>query len=331
MNFFYSDKYKKYIPNKFCNNYIICGNDIFLKEDSIINILKLANKLNFNNTIRIMVDNNFTFEIISNFIKENDLFIKKKTIILTVIKQYHKILFKNISKLITLLNKNIFLIIKSDKFDKKDFFLIKKTKIQINLINCNTPTGIQLYKWIEKKIEEFKLNLNCKIIKLLCYYYEGNVLALNQILKIISIISLTKSLNLSNIKKIIFDQAIFHPSQWSESILYGNCTRSIHILKQLFKNKYNPITLIRFLQNDLLILIIIKRYKQNIKKILSINSYYIYNIRKLFFNKIKNSLDNKKIYLILKFLIKIELMIHKENNEKIIWLHLKILSTFLNK
>ncbi|WDI78982.1 DNA polymerase III subunit delta [Candidatus Purcelliella pentastirinorum] len=328
MNFFYSDKYKKCVSNKFCNNYIIYGNNIFLKENSILNILKLANKFNFNNTIRIMVDNTFKFEMISNFIKENDLFIKKKTIILTVIKQYHKILFKNINRLINLLNKNIFLIIKSDKLDKIDYFLIKKTKIQVNLINCNTPIGIYLHKWIKKRIKELKFNLNYKIIKLLCYYYEGNILALNQILKIISLISLTKSLNILNIKKIIFDQALFHPSQWSESLLYGNYTRSIHILKQLFKNKYSPITLIRFLQNDLLILIIIKRFKQNIKEILSINNYYIYNIRKLFFNKIINLLDNKKIYLILKFLIKIELMIHKENNEKIVWLHLKILSTF---
>lgn len=95
--------------------------------------------------------------------------------------------------------------------------------------------------------------------QLLCYCYEGNLLALAQALERLSLIYPDGSLTLPRVDAAVNDAAHFTPFHWVDAALAGKSKRAAHILRQLRLEAAEPMILLRSIQREVLQLLTLKR------------------------------------------------------------------------
>jgi DNA polymerase-3 subunit delta len=212
--------------------------------------------------------------------------------------------------------------------------LIKKSTIlkililESEIIYCSTPYEWAFKKWLQYEIKTRNLKITQESFLLLHKYYEGNTLCLNQILDILSITWPNENIKIEKIKKIINQFSIFSPVNWINAIFNKNKKKAIYILDSFFKQKYNPLILIRTLQKDLLILLNMKREKKlNINFFLKKNNISL-NRSKFFANALYY-IDFNNFLKIIRILLQIEIKIKKEYNNSV-WIQLKTLTLLLS-
>ncbi|WP_159714229.1 DNA polymerase III subunit delta [Blochmannia endosymbiont of Camponotus nipponensis] len=216
--------------------YLLLGNDSFLLENSYVNIVNIAKILNFNESVNITLDMYSDWQHIHNLFKTSNLFEKRKILLLKFSQDYPVICFnKNVSSLSSLLHEDLILILhiyESNKINKNNILLEHFNKIG-TFVDCNTLTHACLITWIENQAKHMKLVIENLAIQLLCYYYEGNLVLLNQILQNLSLIYPDGNLSFIRVKKIVTDSACFNINHWIEAILIGNKQRADRISKKL--------------------------------------------------------------------------------------------------
>ncbi len=105
-----------------------------------------------------------------------------------------------------------------------------------------------------RRAREMKLELDDAANQLLCYCYEGNLLALAQALERLSLLWPDGKLTLPRVEQAVNDAAHFTPFHWVDALLAGKSKRALHILQQLRQEDSEPVILLRTLQRELLLL-----------------------------------------------------------------------------
>ncbi|MDE9448346.1 DNA polymerase III subunit delta, partial [Xenorhabdus bovienii] len=100
--------------------------------------------------------------------------------------------------------------------------------------------------------------------QLLCYCYEGNLLALAQALERLSLLYPDNRLTLHRVEEAVNDAAHFSPYHWVDALLANKIKRAWHILKQLRQEDTESVILIRTIQRELMLLLIIKRQSRTV-------------------------------------------------------------------
>ena len=103
------------------------------------------------------------------------------------------------------------------------------------------------------------LQLDDAASQLLCYCYEGNLLALAQALERLALLWPDGKLTLPRVEQAVNDAAHFTPYHWVDALLAGKSKRVLHVLQQLRLEGCEPAILLRTLQRELLLLVNLKR------------------------------------------------------------------------
>lgn len=320
-----------HLNNKLNMCYLLNGNELLILKESQDLIRKVASKNKFNEHYTIDLENNRNWDNIFDICQDISLFSQRKTLLLIFPESgLNSIIIKNLIKLYTLLHKDILLILRSFNLNKKqeNSIWFKTFSSKTIYVICNTPKKIQLPFWVSNRAKLMKLQLDNGVNQLLCYYYEGNLLELAQILKILLLIYPDGIITLLRIKKIINDSSYFMPYHWLESILVGNGKRSIFILKKLQKENIEIIILLRILQYDLLLLLTFKRCMTSVSLYILFNKYKIWKSRQNLIIIALQRLSYKRLYKAIQKLTKIEINL-KKNYNQLVWLELEKLSIFL--
>ena len=117
----------------------------------------------------------------------------------------------------------------------------------------------QLPRWLAARAKQNKLQLDEAASQLLCYCYEGNLLALAQALERLSLLWPDGKLTLPRVEQAVNDAAHFTPYHWVDALLAGKSKRVLHVLQQLRLEGCEPAILLRTLQRELLLLVNLKR------------------------------------------------------------------------
>ena len=189
--------------------------------------------------------------------------------------------------------------------------LVKITKTQENalwykalsdklvVVNCSTPEAAQLPQWIKSYLQQMQIAIESPAIELLSYYYEGNLLALTQIIE---------QLN----------SAIFTPFHWIDAMLSNKAKRAIHVLQQLKMNDFEPLILMRIIQRELILLINLKLALSEKSPRQVFDEYRVWQNRRSMYSSYLNRLDIKALFALLATLTDIEISL-KHNNDLPIW------------
>ncbi|QCI24491.1 DNA polymerase III subunit delta [Buchnera aphidicola (Muscaphis stroyani)] len=325
MNNIYPIELKNKLRQKFYNCYILLGEDSYLQYQSQDLILKFAKKKGFFKKTIIDIEKSENWIKVDHFYKKKDLFSQKKILIVNLIINSLDILsIKKIQKISSLSNLDVLLILKfnhlSFTFKKNQF---KRPQLNVIIIYCFTPNNFYFNNWIKYEINKRNLKIEKSAFLLLCKHYEGNTLFIHQILNMLSMIWPDKNITEKKIQTVINKFCNFFPSQLIDSIFNHDIERALYILNSFYKQKYNCLLLLRSLQKDLLILLLMKR-KKNLNTKIFLKKNNVWDKRHSFFEKAFFHINYDNLCYSMTILLKIEIQIKKNNNFSI-WMQLKTL------
>ncbi|WP_392561683.1 DNA polymerase III subunit delta [Orbus sturtevantii] len=186
------------------------------------------------------------------------------------------------------------------------------------VVNCNAPDLQQLPLWVNQQLQRLSLTIEKQGIDLLCYYYEGNLLAMVQILEQLKLLYPNGKISYDQLEQNINDSAIFTPYHWFDALIMGKTKRSMHILQQLKINDVEPLILLRVIQRELILLINLKKHMQSHDLKAAYDIYKVWQNRRNIITPYLNRTDLAQLYQTLQKMAEIEIIL-KHDYQSPVW------------
>ena len=242
--------------------YLVFGSDPLLLQESLDSIKRVAQQHEFSEHFSFILDLHTDWDAIFSTCQALSLFASRQSLLLVLPENGPNVAMgENLVKLSGLLHPDILLILRGHKLTKaQENSAWFKTLAQDSVyINCLTPEQAQLPRWVAQRAKSMKLTLDEQATQLICYCYEGNLLALSQALERLALLYPDGKLTLPRVESAVNDAAHFTPFHWLDALLAGKGKRAWHILQQLKQEDCEPVILLRTLQRELLQLLALKR------------------------------------------------------------------------
>lgn len=98
---------------------------------------------------------------------------------------------------------------------------------------CATPEGDQFMRWLDSRIKHFQLNLQTDARAMLYSLYEGNLLAADQAMQLLQLLSPTHPISADELNHYFEDQSRFTVFQLTDALLSNHQQSAQHMLGQL--------------------------------------------------------------------------------------------------
>ncbi|MBN3262542.1 DNA polymerase III subunit delta [Pectobacterium brasiliense] len=242
--------------------YLVFGSDPLLLQESLDSIKRFAQQHEFSEHFSFILDLHTDWDAIFSTCQALSLFASRQSLLLVLPENGpNAAMSENLVKLSGLLHPDILLILRGHKLTKSQensawFKVLAQDSVYIN---CLTPEQVQLPRWVAQRAKSMKLTLDDQATQLICYCYEGNLLALSQALERLALLYPDGKLTLPRVESAVNDAAHFTPFHWLDALLAGKGKRAWHILQQLKQEDCEPVILLRTLQRELLQLLALKR------------------------------------------------------------------------
>ncbi|WP_233960239.1 DNA polymerase III subunit delta [Pectobacterium versatile] len=242
--------------------YLVFGSDPLLLQESLDSIKRVAQQHEFSEHFSFILDLHTDWDAIFSTCQALSLFASRQSLLLILPENGpNAAMGENLVKLSGLLHPDILLILRGHKLTKaqENSVWFKALAQDSVYINCLTPEQAQLPRWVAQRAKAMKLTLDEQATQLICYCYEGNLLALSQALERLALLYPDGKLTLPRVESAVNDAAHFTPFHWLDALLAGKGKRAWHILQQLKQEDCEPVILLRTLQRELLQLLALKR------------------------------------------------------------------------
>ncbi|MFJ5357688.1 DNA polymerase III subunit delta [Pectobacterium sp. CHL-2024] len=242
--------------------YLVFGSDPLLLQESLDSIKRVAQQHEFSEHFSFILDLHTDWDAIFSTCQALSLFASRQSLLLVLPENGpNAAMGENLVKLSGLLHPDILLILRGHKLTKaqENSAWFKALSQDSVYINCLTPEQAQLPRWVAQRAKSMKLTLDDQATQLICYCYEGNLLALSQALERLALLYPDGKLTLPRVESAVNDAAHFTPFHWLDALLAGKGKRAWHILQQLKQEDCEPVILLRTLQRELLQLLALKR------------------------------------------------------------------------
>lgn len=312
--------------------YLLFGNDPLLLQESLDRIRDLAQSKQFDEHFNITLDTSTDWDAIFRLCQARSLFTSRQTLL--IILPEGNLLPLNgeerLLKLASLLHEDLLLILSGRNLTRslENSPWFKAISQQAVLITCATPEQTQLPKWVSMRAKSMNLMLDDASCQLLCYCYEGNLLALVQALVRLSLIYPDGNLSLSRVESAVNNAAHFFTFHWIEATLAGNSNRATHILRQLRLESVEPVILLRSIQREVLLLLKLKRHMTTTPILTLFKHHKIWKTRQAILTQSLDRLTHTQLRDIVALMTKIELAF-KQNYGYPVWSDLNALTLLL--
>lgn len=311
--------------------YLLSGNDPLLLLESQDHIKQAAQQQQFTEHYSITLDAQTDWQAIFSICQAMSLFSSRQTLLLVLPENGpNASISEQLTILATLLHQDILLILRSPRLSKAQensswFKALSPNGVQVS---CQTPELAQLPRWVAQRAKLMSLSLEEAAIQLLCYCYEGNLLALSQALERLSLLYPEGKLTLPRIESVVNDAAYFTPFHWLDALLAGKSKRSWHILQQLQQEDIEPVILLRTLQRELLLLLNLQRKMPSTPLRTLFDQQKVWQNRRDLLTQALQRLSSQQLQQAVVLLTQIEVSL-KQNYGHSIWPALETLSMLL--
>ncbi|WP_025821540.1 DNA polymerase III subunit delta [Shewanella marina] len=216
--------------------YLIFGDDPWLVESSISQIRSQALKQGFDERVQLTQESGFSWNDLLDEWQSMSLFASRRIIELSLPQSKPgsdgAACLKTISEQA---NNDLILIIRGPKLaaeqtNSKWFKLLDKDGIYVP---CVTPEAVQFQRWLDGRIQHFGLTLDTDAKSLLYSLYEGNLLAADQALQLLQLLSPKLRISAEQLNQYFEDQSRFSVFQLTDALLANKPNKSQHMLAQL--------------------------------------------------------------------------------------------------
>ena len=301
--------------------YLIIGNDPYLQHYAKTQLKTSFKQLGFNEQLPFNIDNQTDWSTIFDSCQEMNLFSDNTLIFLDFGENsINANVTTKLNTLSEMLTAEIVLIISLNKITKtnENAQWYKTLSDKLVVVSCNTPDEVQLPKWLSNHLQQKQMQIEPEAIELLCYYYEGNLLALTQIVEQLKLLFPNQTITYDQVESNINDSAIFTPYHWIDAMVSHKTKRATHIMQQLKMNEFEPLILLRVIQRELILLINLKKGLSNKSFKQIFDEYKIWQNKRSMYTSYLNRFDIKDLFNILKRLTEIEISF-KNDNQLQIW------------
>ncbi len=311
--------------------YFLAGNEPLLIQESADAIRSAASSQGFDEHFTLTLDAQTDWEAIFASCQALSLFTQRQTLTLTLPENGpNAAMAEQLVRLATLLHNDILLVLRMARLTRaqENSAWYKALSAQAVLVPCQTPEHAQLPRWVIARAKAMQLSADDAAVQLLCYCYEGNLLALAQALERLSLLWPDGKLTLPRVEAAVSDAAHFTPFHWVDALLAGKGKRALHILHQLRKEDSEPVILLRTLQRDLLTLLHLQRQqsKQPLRNLM--DQQRIWQNRRALFTDALQRLDAQHLHHAVHLLAKLELVIKQDYGQDL-WPQLETLSLLI--
>ncbi|MFE8117302.1 DNA polymerase III subunit delta [Brenneria goodwinii] len=311
--------------------YLICGNDPLLLQESLDGIRRVAQQQAFSEHFGFTLDVHTDWDAIFSTCQALSLFATRQTLLLILPENGpNAAMAENLVKLSGLLHQDVLLMLRGNKLTKAQensawFKALSKDGVYVS---CLTPEQAQLPRWVAQRAKAMKLDLDEAAGQLICYCYEGNLLALAQALERLSLLYPDGKLTLPRVEQAVSDSAHFTPYHWLDALLAGKSKRAWHILHQLRQEDCEPVILLRTIQRELLLLLTLKRQMAKTPLRSLFDQHKVWQNRRDLLTQALQRLHMTQLQQAIGLLSKLEITL-KQNYGQSVWPELETLSMIL--
>lgn len=311
--------------------YLLLGNDPLLLQESHDAIVASAQQQGFAEHHRFILDAGTDWQSIFSLCQAMSLFASRQTLQLTLPENGpNAAINEPLSTLVSLLHDDLLLIIRGNKLTKAQenaawFTALANRAVQVT---CQTPEQAQLPRWVAARAKQMNLQLDDAANQLLCYCYEGNLLALSQALERLSLLWPDGKLTLPRVEQAVNDAAHFTPFHWVDALLAGKSKRALHILQQLRLEGAEPVILLRTIQRELLLLVTLKRQSAATPLRNLFDQHRVWQNRRGLLTEALTRLGDDQLWQAVRLLTQIELTLKQDYGQSV-WAELDSLFLLL--
>ncbi|MDF7667296.1 DNA polymerase III subunit delta [Orbaceae bacterium ESL0727] len=306
--------------------YLILGSDPYLRYFAQTELLGYFKQQGFDEQLTFMIDNHLDWQTVYDSCQAINLFSSKTLIQLDFAdNSLSAPIAAKLATLTALLNADIVLIITLTKITKaqENAPWYKTLSHELVVVNCTTPDIHQLPLWIKNYLQQQNMVIDPKAIELLCYYYEGNLLALTQFIEQLKLLYPEKAISYAQIEDNINDATVFTPYHWLDAMLANKAKRAMHILQQLNMNDVEPLILLRTVQRELILVINLKKASAQTSFKQLYDTYKIWQNRRALYTDYLQRVSLENLYHTLAKLTEIEIAL-KNDYSLLIWEQLSL-------
>lgn len=311
--------------------YLLSGNDPLLLQESQDAVRHAANAQGFEEHHTVAVDASTDWNALFAMSQARSLFSSRQTLTLLLPDNGpNAAINEQLAALIALLHDDLLLIVRSNRLTKaqENAAWIKALANRAVQVSCQTPEQAQLPRWLAARARQHNLQLDEAASQLLCYCYEGNLLALAQALERLSLLWPDGKLTLPRVEQAVNDAAHFTPFHWLDALLAGKSKRALHILQQLRQEGSEPVILLRTLQRELLLLVNMKRQSASTPLRALFDKHRVWQNRRPLFTEALNRLSPEQLRHAVSLLAQTELTLKQDYGQSV-WAELESLSLLL--
>ncbi|MCW0355089.1 DNA polymerase III subunit delta [Pantoea ananatis] len=311
--------------------YLLTGNEPLLLQESADAIRASALAQGFEEHLSFTLDAQTDWDSLFMSCQSLSLFAQRQTLTLQFPENGpNAAITEQLIKLAPLLHADILLICRMAKLSKaqENSAWFKALSAHAVLVPCQTPEQAQLPRWVVSRAKILKLDIDDAAVQLLCYCYEGNLLALAQALERLSLQWPDGKLTLPRVEAAVSDAAHFTPYHWVDALLGGKSRRALHILQQLEREESEVAILLRTLQRDLMTLLHLQRHQSQQPLRTLMDQQRIWQNRRNLFTEALQRLDASRLQQAIHLLMQIELTLKQDYGQSV-WPQLQTLSMLI--
>ncbi|MCR3755852.1 MAG: DNA polymerase III subunit delta [Sodalis sp. Psp] len=311
--------------------YLLFGNDLLLLQESQDRICDRAQAQKFREHFGVTLEVGTNWDTIFSLCQSLSLFASRKTLLLILPDgNIPAIIGEKLLQLASFLHEDLLLILRGSKltYAQENSAWFKVLSQSAVLVSCATPEQDRLPHWVATRARKMKLLLDDDAYQPLCYYYEGNLLALLQALKRLSLIYPDGRLTLARVETVVNDDAHFTSFHWIDATLAGKSKRAAHVLRQLKLQASEPVILLRNIQREVILLLTLKRQTVDIPTRTLFDQYKVRQNRRPLLTQALKRITLTQLRDSVSLMIKIELSL-KQDYGYPVWSGLDALSLLL--
>ncbi len=216
--------------------YLLFGDDPWLTTNSQQQIIDAAKQAGFEERIQLHQESGFNWQELMQEWQAMSLFSSRRIIELTL--PTAKPGTEGSAMLQALMqqpNPDMLLIIQGPKLtgDQTKSKWFKALDAQGLYIPCVTPEGIQFQRWLESRFHHYRLQLHADAKDMMINLYEGNLLAAEQALKLLQLLTPSQAITAEQLESYFEDQSRFSVFQLTDALLANQQDKAMHMLSQL--------------------------------------------------------------------------------------------------
>lgn len=311
--------------------YLLCGNEPLLLQESQDHIRRVAATHDFSEHFSFSLDAHTEWDNIFSLCQALSLFASRQTLLLSFPDSgLTAPMNEQLAKLSGLLHPDILLILRANKLTKaqENSVWFKALSPNSVFVSCQTPEQAQLPRWVSTRAKSLNLEIDDAAVQLLCYCYEGNLLALSQALERLSLLYPDGKLTLPKVEQAVNDAAHFTPYHWLDALLAGKSKRAWHILQQLQQEESEPVILLRTLQRELLQLLTLKRCMEQVPLRTLFDQFKVWQNRRPMMTQALQRLSMRQLQQAVRLLTQMEVRLKQDYGQSI-WPELETLSMLM--